>query len=373
MEEKTTGTAAQEGGAKTPKKQGESKSKKGKEPHPKKHKATIVWEFANCLAISANALYYLTAKERNDYFRENTLESSARRAIDNFVINNISYYKLADKANIFGGMVAINIAYYDDLFADKLEFEVRFIDKNENGEYVEKTKSFIYDCSPDAEVTEEEHAFYISEFTHRHGEKPLLIKIVNGMSVLGLLQSSDMYKKSFAKVKTAYASLSASEKELVRGRLGKIRGRLLEASENIIRKGATIRGADREWFVCISDYVKKCTKLVEAKPSLEEAESAKYRTLALYLYMKAKNAKPEDDFRNKEVFYDYMATVIGTTKNAAKEYILSLGQPGLDFHVAKRFENIKSRLKAVFANAIPDIKASVEKQIDDIRPPKLKS
>ncbi len=372
MEEKTKDTAAQQDGVQAPETEQPNAENPQAKPAPtpemgeqaqriqEKGKPPVhvnaVRELETCLGMSANILRYLTARPRNDYYRTNIIERAARHAIEKFVQNNITGYKTVNKADVFGGLIELNIGYFEDLRTDQQEVVARYTIKNEMGEDVEVERKFIYDRDPDVEMTEAEDALFAGVMAERHGDDPSLIKIVDGRSMFDLLQSPDLYTELFKRVSETYSGLSVVEKNWSTEWLVKIQNRLLQVNQNIMRGGASILDTDRKWFERISECINKYVNLTEQDSSIEERNSKKYRTLMLYMYLKAKTSEPDGDFTDKTAFYDFIASVIGTKRNSVKEYILALGQPGLDYHIAKRFEKVQGCLRDELKIQVPKLR-----------------
>lgn len=324
-------------------------------------------ELETCLEISANILKDVTGMARNSYYRTNTLEYHALIAIEKLIRNNTSVYEEMEGNKAFGGLIKINIPYYKDLIADALKMEAQYTTKDEHGEDVEMAVQFNYDSDPEVEKSETEDALYELAMAQKHGDKASLVAVVGDKSILDVLQSSDLYNALFDDVKIAYITLSSTEQMLFIGRLEKIQGRLLQISRNIIRNGAGIVDSDRVWFELVCRYIDKIKKLTGTLPN--DAKDAKYRTLLLYLYLSTRNNAPEKDFSGKTSLYKFIARIVGSTPYSVKEYILALGQTGIDYKIPKHFEDVKASLLAEFADSPQEIKEGVKKLLEAVRRP----
>lgn len=324
-------------------------------------------EFEACLEISADILYDLIGNSRNSYYRKHTANMVAENYFSRYINSNINCYLSKDNNSsvLLGGEMELNVSYYNDLYADILELKTNATQKNKEGEDIEVELSIIYHSDPEVETSETEQALYSIAMDEKHGENPSLLQIKGDVKMLDLLQKPDLYKGLLGEVKNSFKNLSTMEKILSGGCLKKIHERLLQISRHIINNGFGVTDADRNWFILISDYVMKYSRVIEKDPDVVD-KKAKHRTLVLYLYLKAKSGNPEDDFSSQEALYKFIASVVGSTPDSVKQYILALGKNNIGYKLQEHFEKAKLSLLHEFEKVNKPLKESIKSYLDRI-------
>ena len=298
-----------------------------------------VRELELCLELSTEILLESTQSDSETPSR-NDLNRRLNDKLETFLRNNAAEY--ASNSSILGQRLLLN-----GFFVSNLTYVLEY----QSGNMMDVSKG------------EPSQGGEASEFR--------MSRIKEGQAILDLLRSDDLYKKLLEDAEKKYDSLTEEEKDITKGRLVNIQEQLLQVSQNIINGGAEGSSANVAWFVRISKYVKEYVAITQKTPSIDKADSTKFRTLVLYLYLKAKNDKPESDFTGRTELYKYIASIVGAKPNAAKEYILSLGREELKYTNTEHFKNMVNAIKKEFAHTSPAIKKKVEKLIDGI--PRRKS